>query len=236
MNNEHPEYLPAIVARADVRPRGVSVVFPNASHPSSGSYRTQIVVFGKRYYVWEGICAKAAFARDCALVAFYQYMRRYKRASLWKDPQSLPLNYRYFSIGDADLPGQTRYHDERVKYAALCYAVTTGAQFYSPLFDQGTRDQIFDRVEAIKKRIAATPQRQPPQSGPVATSDAYGFTIPKPGDSQSLTARVRSVEQTLCLVEQMVDGEAALSARLEALEARVAALEESIRRRPGRLL
>jgi hypothetical protein len=161
--NEHPEYLPAIVARVDVRPRGVSVVFPNTSRPSSGSYRTQIVVFGKRYYVWEGVCAKAAFARDCALVAFYKYMRRYKRANLWKDPQSLPLNYRYFSIGDADLPGQTRYHDERVKYAALCYAVTTGAQFYSPLFDQGTRDQIFDRVEAIKKRIAAAPQRQPSQ-------------------------------------------------------------------------
>jgi len=77
------------------------------------------------------------------------------------------------------------------------------------------------------RRSPATPQRQPAQSGPVATSDAYGFTIPQPGDSQSLTARVRSVEQTLCLVEQMVDGEAALSARLEALEARVAALEES---------
>jgi hypothetical protein len=86
------------------------------------------------------------------------------------------------------------------------------------------RDKIFDRLEAIKKRIAATPQRQPsqPPSGQPA----------QPGDTAvcqrlSLTARVRSVEQTLCLVEQMVDGEAALSARLEALEARVAALEES---------
>ena len=194
MNNEHPEYLPAIVARADVRPRGVSVVFPNASHPSSGSYRTQIVVFGKRYYVWEGVCEKAAFARDCALVAFYKYMRRYQRANLWRDPQSLPLNYRYFSIGHTDLPGQTHHHEERVKYAALCYAVTTGAKFYSPLFDQGTRDQIFDRVEAIKKRIAAVPQ--PPTGEPL-----------RPGSPQrpSLATRLDALEDSLRAVITRLD-------------------------------
>jgi len=186
--------LPAIVARVDVRPRGVSVVFPNTSRPSSGSYRTQIVVFGKRYYVWEGVCEKAAFARDCALVAFYKYMRRYKRANLWKDPQSLPLNYRYFSIGHTDLPGQTHHHEERVKYAALCYAVTTGAKFYSPLFDQGTRDQIFDRVEAIKKRIAAVPQ--PPTGEPL-----------RPGSPQrpSLATRLDALEDSLRAVITRLD-------------------------------